>query len=93
MAKDVKLTARVSGRVQGVGFRFFARREASSRGLRGFVRNLPDGSVEVVAEGPHEDLEALLVALERGPSSSEVESVDVTWDAAGGDFAGFGIRH
>lgn len=93
MPKDVQLTARVSGRVQGVGFRFFVRREASSRGLRGFVRNLPDGRVEVVAEGPREELEALRAALERGPSAAEVESVAVEWRAAEGTFASFGIRH
>lgn len=92
MPNDVRLIARVNGRVQGVGYRFFARREASARGLRGFVRNIPDGRVEVVAEGPRTELEALLAALERGPSSAEVDSVDVGWGAAEGTFASFGIR-
>lgn len=93
MPNDVRLTARVSGRVQGVGYRFFVRREAASRGLRGFARNLADGRVEVVAEGPRHAVEALLVALERGPSAAEVESIDAEWSAAEGDFASFGIRH
>lgn len=92
MPNDVKLTARVSGRVQGVGYRFFVRREAAARGLRGFVRNLMDGRVEVVAEGPRPDLDALLAALERGPSAAEIDSVDVAWDSADGAYSSFGIR-
>lgn len=90
---EVRVIARVRGRVQGVGYRFFARREASALGLRGYARNLPDGSVEVVAEGRRGDLDALVTALRRGPSAAEVDTVDVTWDAASGTFANFGVRH
>ena len=89
----VRLTARARGRVQGVGYRFFARRAAVSLGLRGYVRNLPDGAVETVAEGPRGDLEALLAALWRGPSGARVADVEASWGAATGAFVGFAIRH
>ena len=88
-----QLTARVRGHVQGVGYRFFARRAAVSLGLRGYVRNLPDGAVETVAEGSRGDLEALLAALWRGPSEARVADVEASWGAATGTFGGFSIRH
>lgn len=65
----------VTGRVQGVGYRFFTASIATENGLRGFVRNLPDGSVEVVAEGHAESLGALKIRLEQGPPFSSVERV------------------
>jgi acylphosphatase len=55
-SRSARLRAVVHGYVQGVGFRFFARREALMLGLRGYTRNLPDGSVEVVAEGQRQQL-------------------------------------
>ena len=64
----VRLDATVRGRVQGVGYRVFALREAMALGLDGSVANLGDGSVRVVAEGPRRDLEALLALLARGPA-------------------------
>lgn len=65
----------VTGRVQGVGFRWFVRREARALDLAGRARNLPDGSVEVVAEGPAATLADLAAALERGPVGARVERV------------------
>ena len=65
----------VSGRVQGVGFRFYTQREADRIGVGGFVRNLADGRVEVVASGSEEQLAQLRAALERGPRFSGVEKV------------------
>lgn len=67
----------VSGRVQGVGFRYFVAGEARARGLAGFVRNLPDGRVEVFAAGPAEQVDALLAACRRGPPRSRVAGVEV----------------
>jgi acylphosphatase len=90
---DVRLTAIVHGSVQGVGYRFFVQRRAAALGLRGYVRNRPDGSVEVVAEGPRAELEHLLAALERGPYGADVDSVDASWSAAEGTYSGFQIRH
>ncbi|PIR82694.1 acylphosphatase [Candidatus Kaiserbacteria bacterium CG10_big_fil_rev_8_21_14_0_10_59_10] len=68
---------RVYGRVQLVMFRDFTKRKARSLGLRGYVRNMDDGSVEVVAQGPREDLEKLVAHLRRGPLLARVERVDV----------------
>lgn len=73
----------VRGVVQGVGFRWFVLREAHRLDLRGWVKNLPDGSVEVVAEGPAGSLEQLQQALARGPHAAEVsgvEKLDVSHD-------------
>ncbi|PYP60160.1 MAG: acylphosphatase [Gemmatimonadetes bacterium] len=66
----------VYGRVQGVGFRWFVWREAERLGLGGFVRNLRDGSVEVIAAGPPQALEALEHILGLGPAQSRVERVE-----------------
>jgi acylphosphatase len=70
--------ARVHGRVQGVGFRYSAIREAQRLKLNGFVRNAASGDVEVWAEGPPEALDLLLAWLHRGPAYSRVDSVDKT---------------
>ena len=67
---------RVHGRVQGVGFRWWARRRAADLGLRGTVRNRPDGTVEVHAAGELKTLEAFAADLEVGPGSARVEGVD-----------------
>lgn len=88
-----QVRAVVRGVVQGVGFRFFVRRQASALGVRGFVRNLPDGAVEVVAEGDRRSLDQLLHALERGPSGAEVDDIRTEWSAGSGAFSGFQIRH
>lgn len=66
----------MSGRVQGVGFRFWTRRTARALGLAGRVRNLPDGSVEVQAVGPEEALARLETALAEGPPAARVERVE-----------------
>lgn len=66
----------VNGRVQGVGFRWFVMREAARLDLAGYVRNLPDGSVEVVAQGPATALASLESALAHGPPSARVSNVD-----------------
>lgn len=86
----LKLT--IKGRVQGIGFRFFASRIASSLGLKGFVRNLGNGCVEIVAEGPREMLEKLLSRAREGPSTAEVESVEVEWGKETKEFTAFGIK-
>ena len=80
------------GRVQGVGFRVFALREAVHLGVDGFVANEQDGSVHVVAEGPRADLEALVVRLEEGPPGAIVERVATRWEPARGLAGGFRIE-
>jgi acylphosphatase len=68
----------VKGRVQGVGYRFFARHKASALGLRGQVRNLPNGCVEAVAAGTEQAVTEFVAELEAGPSAGYVDSVEVT---------------
>ena len=92
MGDSRQLHALVSGRVQGVGFRFFVVEEARLRGLTGWVRNLRGAQVEVLAEGPAAALEEFLAALREGPPLCWVESVVTDWSAAGGEFARFEVR-
>jgi len=66
----------IAGRVQGVGYRYFAQRVASALGLRGYARNLDDGRVEVYAFGPADALSDLAARLRQGPSYSDVRGVE-----------------
>jgi acylphosphatase len=81
-----------AGRVQGVFYRQSTVDAAARLGLRGWVRNLPDGRVEALAEGPRAALEALLDFCRRGPPAARVERVEVEWLEAGGDLGPFGVR-
>ena len=81
----------VSGRVQGVGFRYFTQDIATREGLSGVVRNLPGGAVEVVAEGDEDSLTRLEAALRRGPSHARVEDVDVESIVPTGHHSGFRV--
>jgi acylphosphatase len=67
----------ISGRVQGVGFRFFVEDRAAVEGVHGYVRNLPDGTVEALIEGDDESVLRVERALRRGPPSARIERVDV----------------
>ncbi len=87
-----RLEARIYGRVQGVGFRHFVWHQATRLGLRGWVRNRRDGSVEVVAEGPRSRLATLLAALYEGPPAARVEQVDERWLPARNEFRAFTVR-
>ncbi|MGH2524624.1 MAG: acylphosphatase [Anaerolineales bacterium] len=87
-----RLHAHVRGIVQGVNFRYYTGERARQLGLTGWVRNLRDGSVEVLAEGPRPALDQLLDFLRRGPPAARVEEVRADWSAASGDFAGFEMR-
>ena len=86
------LLAKVEGIVQGVGFRYSAARTARSLGLTGYVRNLPDGGVEVVAEGPDERLERLRVWLEKGPPGAYVRHLQAHFAPARGTYKSFTIE-
>jgi acylphosphatase len=81
-----------SGRVQGVGFRYGARETACGFEVAGFVRNLYDGRVELVAEGEEEEVKAFLEAIRTGHLGGYIRNVTVNWQEATGEFAGFGIR-
>ncbi len=93
MSETVQLHALVHGYVQGVGFRAFVRQRARALGLPGYVRNTPEGGVEVIALGPRSILEELLADIQRGPSESEVSFVDVDWQEPQGYLTGFEIRY
>jgi len=81
----------ISGRVQGVGFRWFAESAAAREGVHGWIRNLPDGRVEAQAEGDAEALERLERALRQGPPAARVETVDVDALAPTGRQTGFSV--
>ncbi|HLA24756.1 MAG TPA: acylphosphatase [bacterium] len=70
----------ISGSVQGVGFRLFAERAARRHGVAGFVRNLPDGRVEAVAEGSSEGVRGFVAELARGPRGALVRDVREVWE-------------
>ncbi|WP_297795396.1 acylphosphatase [uncultured Marinobacter sp.] len=85
-------TMLVSGKVQGVCYRASTEDVAHQLRLTGYARNLPDGRVEVVAEGAHEDLQALRDWCEEGPPAAVVDTINATEGPATGEFTNFGIR-
>ena len=88
-----RLEAIVHGRVQLVMFRDFVQRKASSLRLCGFVQNLRDGTVRVVAEGAREPLARLEQKLHKGPLLANVKNVDASWGPATGEFRSFKISY
>jgi acylphosphatase len=89
----VSLQAVVHGYVQGVFFRAFVSHWANELGLSGYVRNLPGGAVEVVAEGEKGQLEKLLGYLKIGPPSAKVKRVTTTWAEYSGKYPDFSVRY
>lgn len=89
---DIFVNIHISGVVQGVGFRYFVYRNATARGLRGYVQNLPDGTVMVVAAGPKGLLEDLIGDLRVGPRSSHVTGITLDWGPGEDQFETFEIR-
>lgn len=77
MKKEIKCNVR--GRVQGVMFRDFVKRSAKTLGVFGYVKNLPDGSVEILAQGNEESLNKLIEKLHKGSMFSKVQDVEVNW--------------
>jgi len=87
-----ELHAYVRGWVQGVGYRYFVVNNALALGLRGYARNLRDGSVEVLAQGTRSKLERLLTLLQRGPAAAEVHEVHTQWGLPTEHLSGFHVR-
>jgi len=87
----VRLQAVVSGRVQGVAFRWYARATAVRLGLKGWVRNRRDGRVEACVEGERPAVEGFAAWLRRGPALAKVEAVEEAWTEATGEFAEFQV--
>ena len=91
--KKAGVMMQVLGMVQGVGFRFFVRNKANTLGLTGYVRNLPDGSVEVRAEGPKGMVDELIKDVRVGPSYSSVRDVTLQWYEPTGHYKVFDIAY
>jgi acylphosphatase len=83
----------ISGRVQGVCYRASCREQAARLGLTGEVRNLPDGDVAAVVEGPRSGVEELIAWCRRGPPGAQVREVQVRWAEPSGEFHGFRVAH
>ena len=84
----------IRGMVQGVGFRTFVRRNARNLGVKGFVRNLPDGfTVEIVAEGPDDAVDQLISIVRKGPPGAIVEDVDIEYEEPKNEFDDFKILY
>ncbi|HDO20223.1 MAG TPA: acylphosphatase [Candidatus Bathyarchaeota archaeon] len=83
----------ISGRVQGVFFRYETRLRAIRNNVTGWVRNLPDGRVEAVFEGEKENVEAMIDFCHRGPPGAIVRKVEVIWEKPTGEFKSFQIRY
>jgi acylphosphatase len=92
MADLARVHVLVSGRVQGVAFRAYTVDEARRLGVHGWVRNRPDGRVELTAEGERKRLEDLVAWCRQGPSAARVEDVEVAWSAHQGDLGPFTVR-
>jgi len=86
-----RLHAIIHGQVQGVNFRYYTLIQAQALGLTGWVANRPEGTVEVMAEGPRAALDELLAFLQRGPSHARVDQVDVDWPKPTGQFTRFQV--
>jgi acylphosphatase len=82
----------VSGRVQGVGFRYYVQDHASVEGVHGYVQNLPDGRVEALIEGDEESVVRVERALRRGPSGARIDDVVVESAVPSGRATGFSVR-
>jgi acylphosphatase len=93
MADLARVHLVVSGRVQGVAFRMYTVDEARRLGVKGWVRNLPDGRVEVEAEGERAALLGLVRFCEKGPPAARVDGVDARWGAYEGDLGRFEATH
>ncbi len=90
---SMRLRIIVRGRVQGVGYRFFTQRTALELGIKGYVRNLPDGTVEVVAEGSPGAMEKFIQELREGPPLAIVEDMEVQEIPPDEEFETFEVRY
>ena len=91
MTNNTRAHVFLTGRVQGVAYRFFAEKYARSLGVTGWVRNRGDGRVEVLAEGDRASVDRFLGRLKEGPRLARVEDVDVRWEAYTGEFPDFRV--
>ena len=90
---QVKVHVFITGRVQGVYFRYKTRDEAKKYGVTGWVRNLPDGRVEAVFEGNKENVDKLIDFDGKGPSGAKVRDLNINWQDYTGEFKDFEVRY
>jgi acylphosphatase len=88
---NIRVRLIIEGRVQGVWFRESTRRQAIGLGVFGWVRNVPDGTVEVLAEGPQEGVDRLVAWCHEGPSAARVDRVDKRSESWAGEFDSFDV--
>ncbi len=93
MANKARAQVLISGRVQGVFYRAYTRDLAKARGLKGMVRNLPDGRVFAVFEGDREKIESMLAWCRQGPQYAAVDEVLTDWQSYVGEFEDFSITY
>ncbi len=93
MVTNARAHVHVSGRVQGVFFRYEVREQASRLGVGGWVRNTRDGRVEAVFEGERSRVGEVLKFCHRGPPGASVSGVEVEWEEPTGEFSGFEVRY
>ena len=91
--RKIQMFVLISGKVQGVGFRNFTQMNAKQLGINGYAKNLPNGQVEVVAEGDKSQLDALVAFLKKGPRFARVDSLDIDERPFTGEYKTFGIRY
>ena len=91
MADSAAFYAVVQGRVQGVNYRVFVSRNAAALGLTGTVRNRPDNSVEIYAEGERKQLQNLLEQLRQGPPRARVDNLALSWNEYTGQYSDFSV--
>ena len=90
---DTRASIVVSGRVQGVSFRYFTQRRAEDLGVTGWVRNCDDGTVEALFEGEDGAVRQAIDACRQGPPAARVDRVEVDWQVFTGEFSGFSVRY
>jgi len=89
---EKQLSVIISGFVQGVGYRYYTKFQAASLGIKGYVQNLPDGKVKIIAEGEEAVLQQFLDLLREGPESAIVKKIIPKWGKASGQYKGFQIE-
>ena len=92
MIRKKTLHAVISGRVQGVGFRFFVQGKANMLDITGWVRNRWDGTVEVMARGEEKNLETFLSLLNKGPGGANITSIEFKWLESSDEYTDFRVR-
>ena len=93
MADNVRAHTIISGRVQGVWFRMETKKAADRIGVNGWVKNLPDGTVEALFEGPKVKVDDVLSWCWQGPPLAKVSNVVIDWETHTGEFAGFEVTY